>query len=176
MIKSFARDLNCHVITDIIFRLGKDNAVADTFSRVYYLAVNTNTLYQLHNSLCHPRVMNMLAFICSRNLPFSVDDVCKMTNSCQVCNERKPRFYSPEPTKLIKVTQSMERLNLDFKGPLSSNSNSKYILTIVGKYSRFPFAIACQDVKVVSVYKALCQNFSIFGVPASMHSDEVVLL
>ena len=65
----------------------------------------------------------------------------------------------------------MERLNLDFKGPLPSNSNNKYILTIVDEYSRFPFAIPCPDVKAVSVHKALCQIFSIFGVPAYIHSD-----
>ena len=57
----------------------------------------------------------MLAFIRSRNLPFSVDDVRKITRSYQICNECKPRFYRPEPTKLIKATQPMERLNLDFK-------------------------------------------------------------
>ena len=65
----------------------------------------------------------------------------------------------------------MERLSLDFTVPLPSSSNNKYISTIVGKYFRFPFAIPCQDVKLVSVYKALCQIFSIFGVPVYIHSD-----
>ena len=41
----------------------------------------------------------------------------------------------------------------------------------MGEYSRFPFTIACQDVEAVSVYKALCQIFSIFGVPAYIHSE-----
>ena len=58
----------------------------------------------------------MLAFIRSRNLPFSVDDVRKITRSYQICNECKSHFYSPEPTKLTKAKQPMERLNLDFKG------------------------------------------------------------
>ena len=115
--------------------------------------------------------MRMLAFICLQNLRFSVDDVRKMTKSCQICNECKPRFYSPEPTKLIKAIQPMEQLNLDFMGPLISNSNNKYILTIMDEYSRFLFAIPFQDVKAVSVYKALCQVFSIFGVPPFIHSD-----
>ena len=66
MIKSIAGDLNCYVTA---FRPGRDNMVAGTFSRVYYLAFNTNTLYQLHNSLRHPGIMRILAFIRSRNLP-----------------------------------------------------------------------------------------------------------
>ena len=65
----------------------------------------------------------------------------------------------------------MERLNLDFKRPLPSNSNKKYTLTIADEYSRFPFAIPYQDAKVVFVYKAFCQIFSIFGVPTYIHSD-----
>ena len=69
----------------------------------------------------------MLTFIRSQNLPFSVDDVRKMTKSCQICNECKPRFCSPEATKLIKATQPMDRVNLHFKGPLRSNSNNKHI-------------------------------------------------
>ena len=51
MLKSIARDLNCHVITLKLFfiQVYKDNIVAGTFIRVYCLAVNTSTLYQLHN-------------------------------------------------------------------------------------------------------------------------------
>ena len=151
-------ELSCYNF-EIYFHPGKDNIVADTFSRVYCLAVNTDILYQVHNSLCHSGIIRMLAFIRSRNLPFSVDEILKMTKSCQICNECKPHFYSPEPTKLIKATQPMERLNLDFKGTLPSNSSNKYILTLVDEYSHFPFAIPCQDVKAVSVYRALCQIF-----------------
>ena len=36
----------------------------------------------------------------------------------------------------------------------------------------FPFAIHCQNVKFVTIYKALCQIFPIFGVPAYIHLDQ----
>ena len=39
------------------------------------------------------------------------------------------------------------------------------------KYSHFSFAIPCQDVKAVSIYKALSQIFPIFGVSAYIHLD-----
>ena len=107
---------------DTVFCPGKDNIVADTFSRVYCLAVNTDILYQLHNSLCHPENVRFYLFI---KFTFLCWDVHKMTKSCQIYNEYKPRFCSTKPTKLIKGTQPMEWLNLDFKGPLPSNSNNK---------------------------------------------------
>jgi len=31
----------------------------------------------------------------------------------------------------------LERLNLDFKGPLQSNSKNNYLLVVIDEYSRF---------------------------------------
>ena len=97
---------------------------------------------------------NVSFFSYKKFLRFSVDDVHKMIKSCQICNECKPCFYNAEPNKLTKATQLMEQLNVDFKRPLPSNSNNKHILTFVDKYYRFLFAIPCQDVNAVSLYKA----------------------
>ena len=156
---------------DIIYRPGNENVAPDTFTRVYCSLISTDALYQLHNSLCHPGVTRMTALIRSRNLPFSVEEVRAMTNSCKICNECKPRFYKSSRKHLIKATQPMERLNIDFKGPLPSGNKNKFILTIVDEYTRFPFAIPCTDVSAESVNNALCQVFSLFGVPAYIHSD-----
>ena len=65
----------------------------------------------------------------------------------------------------------MERLNLDFKGPLPSCSKNRFILTVIDEYSRFPFAVPCENVSSLSVTSALCQIFSIFGIPSYIHSD-----
>jgi hypothetical protein len=78
-----------------------------------------------------------------------------MCRSCQVCCECKPQFNKPEPSKLVKATQPLERLNIDFKGELSSVSGNSYILTIVDEYSRFPFAYPCKDMKTTTVIENL---------------------
>ena len=105
----------------------------------------------------------MSHFVKSRNLPFSVDDVKRMTQACKQCRECKPQYYSPEPSHLIKATQPFERLNLDFKGPLPSNNRSRFMLTIIDEYSRFPFAFPCEDVSAQTVIKSLSTLFSVFG-------------
>ena len=93
----------------------------------------------------------------SRNLPYTVDDVRKVNAGCRICAECKPRFYQPlDRVKLIKATQPFERLNLDVKGPLPSESKNKYILTVVDEYSRYPFAIPCADVSAQTVFKECC--------------------
>ena len=164
-------ELSCYTY-DIFYRPGKDNVVADTFSRAYCSVVNSDSLYELHNALCHPGVTRMTAFVRSRNLPYSVEDIRKVNAGCRICAECKPRFFEPpNKGKLIKATQPFERLNLDFKGPLPATSKNKYILTVVDEYSRYPFAIPCADVSAATVFKECCHLFSIFGVPSYVHSD-----
>ena len=114
----------------------------------------------------------MTAFVRSRNLPHSVEEVRKTTADCNVCAECKPRFYKPpESSHLIKATQPFERLNLDFKGPLPSTSKNKYLLDIVDEYFRYPFAIPCPDISAPTVFAALRNLFTVFGNPAYIHSD-----
>ena len=37
---------------------------------------------------------------------------------CKICAEVKPLFFRQEPGVFIKSTQPLERLSIDFKGPL----------------------------------------------------------
>ena len=112
----------------------------------------------------------MYHWVKSKNLPITVDNIKAVTNTCPVCSEIKPRFHQIQGT-LIKATAPFERLNLDFKGPLPSNTRNKYILTVVDEFSRFPFALPCTDVSSASVIAHLQNLFSIFGMPAYIHSD-----
>ena len=138
---------------DIVYRPGAQSAAADALSRVCGAMSEVDGLRKLHDDLCHPGITRMTRvirvsppsehFVRSRNLPYSVEDVKKMTASCSTCAELKPRFHKPEPSHLIKATQPFERLCLDFKGPLPSSTKNTYLLTIVDEFSRFPFAFPC---------------------------------
>ncbi|GFT40547.1 retrovirus-related Pol polyprotein from transposon opus [Trichonephila clavipes] len=130
---------------DIIYHPGKQNVIADTLSCITGAITPRVDLYNLHNSLCHPGVTRMHHWVRCKNLPFSLEDIKKVKNSCLICNELKPRFVKNVGT-LVKATAPFERLNLDFKGPLPSVSRNHYILTIVDEFSRFPFAIPCSDI------------------------------
>ena len=160
---------------DIIHRPGKDNLPADALSRLVPTSRCSATidLKSLHDQLCHPGITRMSHFVRSRNLPFSVEDIKKMTSSCRDCAEVKPRYFKPqEPQHLIKATAPFERLNLDFKGPLPSTTKNKFILTIVDEYSRYPFAFPCPDTSAESVKRCLTSIFGVFGMPSYIHSDQ----
>lgn len=113
----------------------------------------------------------MLHFVRSKNLPFSTQEVKDVCSSCRVCAEIKPRFHKPDDARLIKATRPMERLSVDFKGPISSSTRNIYIFTAVDEYSRFPFAIPCSDMTATTIVKCLDTIFSLCGMAAYVHSD-----
>ncbi|CAI9734294.1 retrovirus-related Pol poly from transposon [Octopus vulgaris] len=164
---------------DIIYRQGKFNVASDALSRTYCAATTDKELYRIHAALCHPRITRLFHYIKVKNLPYSVDDVKRITNNCVICCEVKPRFTKTSVSSGIKSTQAFERLNLDFKGPLPSVSfkgplpsvsKNHYFLTVVDEYSRFSFIFPCTNTSGHSVISNLKVLFSLFGFPAVIHS------
>ena len=158
---------------DIVYRPGPENLAADALSRAVCGASMTeeNNLRKLHETLCHPGVTRMLHFVKTKNLPYSLEDIKNVTSKCHACAELKPQFFKPPKQTLVKATQPFERLSIDFKGPVPSRSNNKYILTVIDEFSRFPFAFAVPNMFSSTVISCLVQLFSIFGTPAYVHSD-----
>ena len=130
-----------------------------------------DSLFKLHEALCHPGVTRLNHFVRTKNLPYSLDEIKKMTSRCPVCCECKPRFHHPERVPLIKATQPFRRININFKGPLPRNNGNKYFLMVGDEYSRFPFVFPCPDVSTNTVLKCLRSLFSLVGMPAYVHSD-----
>ena len=157
----------------IQYRPGIDNVGPDTFTRAFCASVteSNSNLSDIHKQLSHPGVTRMLHFVRSKNLPYSTNEVKKVCSSCRMCAELKPRFHKPPMGTLIKSTQPMERLNIDFKGPLPSSTPNKYFLTIIDEYSRFPFVYPCSNISSQTVIKCLNQLFSLCGTPSYIHSD-----
>ncbi|CAH8611061.1 unnamed protein product, partial [Dicrocoelium dendriticum] len=94
-----------------------------------------------------------------------------MISKCTVHAALKPRFYKPPTGRLIKATQSFERLSMDFKGPLPTRTRNRYLLTVVNEHSRFTFALACLHLLTTTILNCLCQLFVVFGMPAYIHTD-----
>ncbi|XP_076820975.1 KRAB-A domain-containing protein 2-like [Clavelina lepadiformis] len=148
------------------------NPVADSLSRSTSASINQpSQLEDIHNNLGHPGVTRMFHFIRMKNLPFSTDDIRKVCSSCKTCAENKPRFYRTPQTALIKATEPMEQINIDFKGSIPSSSENKYILTIIDEYSRFPFAVPCPTMNPTTVIQGLNQMFTLTGLSSYIHSD-----
>ena len=84
-------ELACFKV-DITYRPGSANATADALSRVSAAMSPEVDLKALHITLCHPGVTRMSHCVRAKNLPYSVEDVRRVINSCAVCAELKPRM------------------------------------------------------------------------------------
>ena len=157
---------------EICYRPGKDNVPADALSRLCGSTAGTlKDLKQIHDSLCHPGVTRLTHFIKCKNLPYSIADVRNICSECPVCAKIKPVFFKPPKQTLVRSTRPFERISIDFLGPKSSNTKNKYLLVMIDEYSRFPFVYPCSDISSESVLKCCRDLFSLFGCPASVHSD-----
>ena len=163
-------ELSCYSYK-VIYRPGPENLPADALSRATCGAAPSPSLQEIHGSLGHPGVTRMMHFVRSKNLPFSVEEIKSMTSRFSVCSEIKPRFYKPPYGTLIKATQPFERLSMDFKGPLPSNSRNKYLLVLIDEFSRFPFAFACHDMTTKTVLSKVCHSNSLFLVCLSIFTQ-----
>ena len=157
----------------IRYRPGNKNVGPDTLTRAYCGAISSDDskLRVLHKDLCCPGVTRFWHYVRSKNLPYSLADVKNCCNECEVCAEVRPQFFSKNENTLIKSTQPMERLNIDFKGPLPSATKNIFFLCVVDEFSRFPFCFPCADVSAETVIGCLEKLFSLFGTCSYVHSD-----
>ena len=157
----------------IRYRPGHKNVGPDTLTRAFCASISKSEskLDILHQELCCPGVTRLWHFVRSKNLPYSLDDVKNCCRKCMTCAEVKPMFYRPETHSLIKATQPMERLSIDFKGPLPSSTNNIYFLCIVDEFSRFPFVFPCSNMSAATIIRCLERVFSLFGTCGYIHSD-----
>ena len=72
---------------------------------------------------------------------------------------------------VIKATRPMERLSIDFKGPIGNLNRNNYMLTVIDEYSRFLFAFPCSIINAETISKCLMQLFLLFGLCSCIHLD-----
>ena len=113
-------------------RPGRYTEAADALTRIPKKRISTvgsiiqdDQLNILHKELGCPGIRRLFHQVKIRNLPYSLKGVEMVCKSCKSCCELKPQFFRPIPGTLIKATQPMERLSIDFKGTLPGSKYSE---------------------------------------------------
>ena len=136
---------------------------ADKLSREHCrAAINNEKLADFHVRLCHTGITRLAHFYRVWKLPYSFEDIKKVCAECLKWARSKPRFYIPRTSHLIKTTQSMVRISMDFKGTLPSTSRNRSLPKTVDEYSRLPFTFPCPIMSAATIIHCHNQLFVVF--------------
>ena len=177
----------------IIYRSGAQNIPADALTRnksrtsfrktrprrrdrkvkhVNAIVSPCNLLIKAHSSYGHPGVTRMWELVGRLKLAVSIDEVRKVCRECSVCSQLKPSFKKTAPETLISAVKPMDRISIDFKGPLPNSSfNNRFLFVAIDEYSRYPFAFPCKNINADTVISCLRKVFSLCGPAGYVHSD-----
>ena len=123
-IQCWRLELASHSYT-IKYRLGKDNAAADSLTRAFAIRVLLGFYISSVQRTYHFPQMTFVK--CALTAAF----VLNLSSS----------FYKPIGAQLIQATKPFERISIDYKGPVPSTSHNKYLLVIIDEYSRFHLSL-----------------------------------
>jgi len=107
--------------------------------------------------------------------PGITKDIERYCKSCDVCQRTvdKGKVQRAKLGKMPIIGEPFSRLAVDIVGPIEprSSDGSRYILTVVDFATRYPEAVALQNIDTASVAEALVNIFSRVGIPREVLSD-----
>lgn len=95
-------------------------------------------------------------------------------NNCQDCAKNKQTKYTKEPMVITPTpSKSFETIQIDTVGPIKSNSDFKYILTLQCELTKYIAAIPIEDKEARTIAKALVEGFILkYGNFKTLKSDK----
>jgi hypothetical protein len=102
-------------------------------------------------------------------------DVANFVSSCPTCNgNKKSDRYSRCPLTEYQASAPMERIHLDFLGPLPTTPRgNQHVLMIVDQFTKWVECITRpSQTAEVTAHAAVNVFFSRFGCPLQIHSDQ----
>ena len=101
-------------------------------------------------------------------------DVKYWCKTCDICASRKPPYRKAKaPIKQFTVGYPLERCAFDILGPLPVSNNARYLLLVSCYFTKWLMVIPLESTDAKTVATKLIEKFiSVFGVPATLHSDQ----
>jgi hypothetical protein len=101
-----------------------------------------------------------------------VKDVSRHLKNCGTCKSIKSGKGHKAPLKPLVVTKPLEMVSMDVVGPLPvSDQGSKYIITMMDLFSRWPAAYPVADTTAETVVKCIKAWGGDFGFPEAILTD-----
>ena len=134
-----------------------------------------SVLQSLHDDNGHQGLQHMIELLCAKVYwPSMFADTDRWLAQCERCHIAKGDYTEPKTQQgTLTANQPLELLCIDFTKADPSKGGKENILVLIDAFSKFSQAFVTSSQKALIVAKFLVEKwFSIFGVPARIHSDQ----
>jgi cleavage and polyadenylation specificity factor subunit 1 len=132
------------------------------------------TVYDTVHGLSHPSVRSTVKMVNSRFTWHGLSkQVREWARTCTACQRNKVHKHTRAAPATFEVPKRrFDHINIDIVGPLPPSQGSRYLLTIVDRFTRWPEAIPLTNIDTPTCARALISHWvARFGLPSDMSSD-----
>ena len=137
--------------------------------------LHNSVLQSLHDDNGHQGAQHVIELLRSKVYwPSMFADTDRWLAQCEWCHIAKGDYTEPKTQQgTLTASQPLELLCIDFTKADPSKGGKENILILTDAFSKFSQAFVTSSQKAIIVAKLLVEKwFSIFGVPAQIHSDQ----